>query len=138
MLQRHRNILTVTLVSIAASLGGMGVAVVASGQTNDQASDYTVPLGDYTTTTPGTVPTTPTVPAVTSQGTPSEDDVAPTTTSGGAPTGSSGTPSTATRRGPSHLAFTGAEPLLIGGAGVAFMLFGFTLNRRRRAGGAAA
>ena len=41
-------------------------------------------------------------------------------------------PSKATGRAPTKLAFTGGEPILIGGFGVALMLTGVALHERRR------
>ncbi|MBI5103827.1 MAG: LPXTG cell wall anchor domain-containing protein, partial [Solirubrobacterales bacterium] len=41
-------------------------------------------------------------------------------------------PSTVTRSGPKHLAFTGAEPIVVGLGGASLMLLGFVLHRRRR------
>ena len=42
-------------------------------------------------------------------------------------------PSRATRKGPSHLAFTGGEPIYVGFFGAALMVGGLMLHRRRRA-----
>lgn len=127
----HRRKTILALVVAAACTGGFGVAVTASGQSTNQAGSYTV--GDYTTTTPTTVPSTPTVTAQDETGGGSQTSTSTAGSSGGGGKVPTSTPSTATRRGPNHLAFTGAEPLLIGGVGVALMLAGLMLHRRRRA-----
>jgi hypothetical protein len=130
---RIRHTIGVILTVLAVSLLGMAVAVVASGQSStDQSGDYTVPLGDYTQTTPAT-PTTPT-PTVPQAVVPSGGNKrSPSVTQGSRPI----TPSTApapskvTRR-VDTLAFTGAEPLLIALGGVSLMFLGLLLHRRRR------
>jgi hypothetical protein len=141
MKRLSRHTVVVVLIAVTASLGGMGVAVVAFGQTSTApTSDYTVPLGDYTTTTPSTTPvapapvaptptqTTSTVPAAGGR-VPRGRSVLPTRSSG-RPTPD--LPSKTTRQGPTTLAFTGAEPIVIAFAGVALMLAGFGLHRRRQ------
>ena len=136
---RIRHTAVVVLTVIAASLFGLTVAVVAFGQSTDPTSDYTVPLGDYTQTTPAT-PTTPT-PTLPSAGdeVPSSGHKTPSS-----PSRSRGTvphrtitpsvPAKTTRQ-VNTLAFTGAEPLLIGLGGVSLMLLGFALHHRRRRAG---
>jgi hypothetical protein len=143
MKRLSRHTVVVLLIAAAASFGGLGVAVVASGQTrSDATSDYTVPLGDYTTTTPSSTPTpAPSAPAPTQQTStvpaaggrvPRGRSVLPTRSSGRPRTTTPSVPSKTVRSGPTTLAFTGAEPLLIGFAGVALMLGGFALHRRRQ------
>jgi hypothetical protein len=153
MKRLSRHTVVVFVVALLACAGGMGLSVVAFGQSAADL-DASVPLGDYTGTTPASTaplsgyttptPTTPaTTPAATTPGsggtttgssTPATG-TKPSTTSGNnsVPTASSGpAPSRATRPGPTNLAFTGGEPLIIGGAGVALMLAGLTLQARRR------
>ncbi|QEC48191.1 hypothetical protein FSW04_11855 [Baekduia soli] len=153
-----RHTIVVLITAVVASVGGMGLAVVAFGQSSD-GSGSDAPLSGYTTTTPATTPTsgytttTPasgyTVPTVT---TPSAGGNAPSTSTGasgpttttgrathanghrGTPTGTHAVPVKATRPGPTHLAFTGGEPILAGAAGVALMLAGLALQWRRRRG----
>jgi hypothetical protein len=137
------------VVGLLASVGGLGASVAAFGQTSsDPTSGYTVstvPLGEYTTT----VPSAPPVPAIPRESTVTAQS--PTRTSGGSSTPSvtvprsettaHGTPSIpprTTRNGPRHLAFTGAEPLLVAGAGIVLMLAGFGLHRHRRSARSAA
>jgi hypothetical protein len=151
MKRLSRHTVVVLLVALLSSVGGMTLAVVAFGQgdgaptsgyTTTPTSD-TTPLSPYATT-PSTTPaaTTPaaTTPTRTST-TPSEA----TTTNGANPVRKHGTapvptkenggapPSRATREGPSHLAFTGAEPIYVGLFGAALMAGGLMLHRRRRA-----
>ena len=132
---RIRHTVVVVLTVLAASLLGMAVAVVASGQSStDPSGDYTVPLGDYTQTTPAT-PTTPT-PTVPQAVVPSGGNKSsPRVTQGSRPSTPSTepVPSKVTRR-VNTLAFTGAEPLLIALGGVSLMLLGLLLHRRRRSG----
>jgi hypothetical protein len=132
-LSRHA---LVALAATVACAGGLGASVVASAQTTSEpTSAYTVDtvtLGEYTTTAPSapSVPATVTAqaPARTTGGSPT-----PTVTVPSAETPSSGPPpSRTTRDAPKHLAFTGAEPLIVGAAGLALMLAGFALHRRRR------
>src|SRR3954453_1490014 len=96
---RHRVVVVLTV--LPASLLGMAVAVVASGQSStDPSGDYTVPLGDYTQTTPAT-PTTPTPTLPESAGVPSGGKKSsPRVTQGGRPTNPSTAPvpSKVTRR----------------------------------------
>ncbi|HET6505843.1 MAG TPA: hypothetical protein VFG42_03555 [Baekduia sp.] len=149
MKRLSRHTVVVLLVALGVCLGGMSVAVVAFGQTPSGDPDATVPLGDYTTTTPSTTPTssyttptsstTPTVtttPTETGTGTPtSTHRTKPQRTHGTSPGGSTRTlPSTATatRPGPTHLAFTGGEPIFVGVAGAGLMLAGLALHRRRQ------
>jgi hypothetical protein len=157
-----RHMVVALLVLTTSVLGGLSVAVVAFGQSSSTDPDATVPLGDYTGTTPttstaplsgyttptttptttvqttATTPTTPTTPAT--------QTTEATTTTGGTkgatahgrntvtmPSGGGGTvPSKATGRAPTKLAFTGGEPILIGGFGAALMLTGVALHERRR------
>src|SRR3954470_9673472 len=118
---RIRHTVVVVLTVLAASLLGMAVAVVASGQSStDPSGDYTVPLGDYTTTTPAT-PTTPT-PTVPEAVVPSGGNKSsPRVTQGSRPPPSTApTPAKFTRQ-VNTLALTGAEPLLIALGGVSLM-----------------
>jgi hypothetical protein len=153
MKRLSRHTVVVLLVALGASLGGMSLAVGAFGQGSGNP-DATVPLGDYTGTTPSTsttplsqytnttpattttvVPTQTTGPTQTGQGAPvSTNGTKPTTTSGSAtvPTGTGTLPSRATRSGPTHLAFTGGEPIFVGVGGAGLMLAGLALHRRRR------
>jgi len=140
----------VLMVAVLACIAGMGLAVVAFGQSGistDPTSGYTVtqPLSSYTTPTvpPPTqtgssttgAPVAGTEGPTTSAGSPSKPSTVPTAPHPTpAPTPNPGTPpSQITRPGPTHLAFTGGEPLIIGGAGVALMLSGLALQARRRA-----
>ncbi len=136
MKRLSRHTVVVLLVALLSSAGGLTLAVVAFGQ-----SDGTT-LSPYATTPTTTTPTTPasTTPTKTST-TPSEA----TTTNGANPerkhgkktvpsnNGGGPPPSRATRKGPSHLAFTGGEPIYIGFFGAALMVGGLMLHRRRRA-----
>jgi hypothetical protein len=148
MKRLSRHTVVVLLTALLACLGGLSLAVVAFGQTsaNPDATvptgDYTgttpsVPVSPYTQTTPATVTTTETTtPTQTGQGVPAETNgTAPERTHGSrtTPHGSSTLPSKATRSGPTHLAFTGGEPILVGIAGAGLMLAGLALHRRRRA-----
>jgi len=148
MKRLSRHTVVVLLVALLSSLGGMTVAVVAFGQGAGDP-DATVPTGDYTGTTPSTAPlssytsTTPaTTPATTPTTTPTDTQSSDTVTtkserkhgtSTTVPSGGGDIPSRATRNGPTHLAFTGGEPIYVGFLGVALMLGGLTLHRRRRA-----
>jgi hypothetical protein len=156
MKRLSRHTVVVLLVALGTCLGGMSLAVVAFGQ-NGGNPDATVPLGDYTTTTPAT-PTTPlssytnTTPStVTTTETTAPTKTTPTQTGTGSPVSTNGgttkptrthgsttvpngggdLPSRATRSGPTHLAFTGAEPIFVGAGGAALMLLGLALHRRR-------
>jgi cytoskeletal protein RodZ len=151
MKRLSRHTVVVLLVALASSLGGMSLAVVAFGQSQTNP-DATVPTGDYTATTPtptssytttSTTPATVITPTTTTKPTQTGQS-APVTTNGTKPTTTHGTttvpgggtstlPSKATRNGPTHLAFTGGEPILLGAFGVSLMLLGFALHRRRRA-----
>jgi hypothetical protein len=144
MKRLSRHTVVALLVALSSSVGGLTLAVVAFGQ----GEGTTAPLSPYATTTATTpVATTPaattpasTVPTKTST-TPSEA----TTTNGTNPVRKHGTeppvpgdnggppPSRATREGPSHLAFTGAEPISVGLFGAALIVGGLMLHRRRRA-----
>jgi hypothetical protein len=151
MKRLSRHTVVVLFVLLLSSLGGMSVAVVAFGQSGGDP-DATVPLGDYTGTTPApgsttplssytsTTPTTQTQPVTT----PTETGAStPKSSSGNKPSrthgsttvanGSGPLPSRATRSGPTHLAFTGGEPLVVGAFGLALIVAGFVLHRRRRA-----
>lgn len=152
-----RHTVVVLVIALLACIGGLSLAVVAFGQAG-QNMDATVPLGDYTTTTPATAPSTApplsgytnttatTPPSATTPSKPSSSSGSSTSTSGSGhtrpshPVGTTrhstsvggGQPSRATRPGPTHLAFTGGEPILIGSAGMALMLAGLGLQLRRR------
>jgi hypothetical protein len=148
MKRLSRHTVVVLLVALLSSVGGMTLAVVAFGQSGGDP-DATVPAGDYTGTTPApstaplspyatTPATTPTTPAET---TPTDAQTNTTGTTGperkhgrtNVPSGHGELPSRATRSGPTHLAFTGGEPLYVGFFGVALMAGGLMLHRRRRA-----
>jgi len=150
MKRLSRHTVVVLSVALLSSMGGLTLAVVAFGQSATNP-DATVPAGDYTGTTPSTAPlspyattpaTTPTATAPTTTKT-STTPRSPTTTNGTNPERRHGTskvpsagspvPSRVTRNGPSHLAFTGGEPIYVGFFGVALMLGGLMLHRRRRA-----
>jgi hypothetical protein len=153
MKRLSRHTVVVLFVLLLSSVGGLSVAVVAFGQ-DGADPDATVPIGDYTSTTPAAggaqlspyTTTTPlssyTTTTPTQTQTPTQTSEA-TTTSGGtktsrtpsapsAPSGGGGLPSRATRSGPTHLAFTGGEPIVIGALGVALMGAGVALHARRR------
>ena len=136
---RIRHTAVVVLTVLAASLLGLSVAVVAFGQSStDPTGDYTVPLGDYTQTTPAQPTTpTPTLPETGGGNVPSGGKKTPYVTRRTTTPVTPPTPSKVTRR-VNTLAFTGAEPLVVGLGGVALMLVGFALYRRRRAGRSAA
>jgi hypothetical protein len=143
-----RHTIVVLLIALASSLGGMGVAVVAFGQSGGGAdatvpgggsAGTTAPLSPYTTT-PSTTPTvtTPTAP----EAKPKDEGASkPAEThrtkaerahgTASVPSGSASVPSQAVRRGPTHLAFTGGEPVYVAAFGVALMLAGLGLHRRR-------
>jgi hypothetical protein len=151
-----RHMVVALLVLTTSVLGGLSVAVVAFGQSTSTDPDATVPLGDYTGTTPTTSTTplsgyTTTTPTTTTtstvQTTPPTSTTEGTTTTGGTkgatahgrrnvtiPSGNGGgtSPSKATGRAPTKLAFTGGEPILIGAFGAALMLTGVALHERRR------
>jgi hypothetical protein len=152
MKRLSRRTVVVLLVALGVCLAGMSVAVVAFGQSPSGDPDATVTLGDYTATTPSTPTsaytqpqTTTTVQTVTPTPTDTGQSV-PTTTNGTKPSRTHGSrttpgggtthtlPSTAkaTRPGPTHLAFTGGEPILVGAAGAGLMLAGLALHRRRQ------
>jgi hypothetical protein len=154
MKRLSRHTVVVLVVALLSCAGGMSLAVVAFGQSASD-NDAAVPTGDFTGTTPAptagytaTVPTTtapvspyttttPQSTTSTAESTSTPGTSSPTTANGskdGPSTGSPGgpVPSRATRRGPTHLAFTGGEPLMVGGAGLALMLTGLTLQARRR------
>jgi hypothetical protein len=132
MKRLSRHTVVVLLVALVSSAGGLTLAVVAFGQSDGSLSPYAT-----TSTTTSTTPaaTTPTKTSTT----PSEA----TTTNGANPERKHGTtvpsnnggppPSRATRKGPSHLAFTGGEPIYVGFFGAALMVGGLMLHRRRRA-----
>jgi hypothetical protein len=157
MKRLSRHTVVALSVLLLSSVGGMSVAVVAFGQSGGADPDATVPLGDYTGTTPApstaplsgyttTTPTVQTQPVTPASTTPTETgESSPTTTSGTKPSrthgsatvpnGGGGTvPSRATRSGPTHLAFTGGEPIVIGAFGVMLIAAGFLLHARRRRG----
>ena len=143
MKRLSRHTVVVLLVALLSSVGGLTLAVVAFGQ----GDGATVPTSGYTTTplSPyATTPTTSTTPVTT---TPTKTSTTPseaTTTNGANPERKHGTspvptdnsgppPSRSTRKGPSHLAFTGGEPIYVGFFGAALMVGGLMLHRRRRA-----
>jgi hypothetical protein len=152
LLSRHAAV--ALLVLLTSTLGGLSLAVVAFGQSGGDP-DATVPAGDFTGTTPTppataplsgytttTTSTTPTVntTATTPPGTTDTNETEATSTNG-APSRSHGTtvpnghgelPSRATGSAPTKMAFTGGEPILIGGFGAALMLTGVALHERRR------
>jgi MYXO-CTERM domain-containing protein len=143
-----RHTAVAILVVLIASLGGLGVAVTAFGQ-DASTSTPADPLSGYTPTTattppPATVPrTTPSAVTTPSgeEGSPVEGDSGankPSRTHGSTKTPVATvppTPSRATRDAPTTLAFTGADPLVLGGGGVLLMLAGLGLHRRRRRAG---
>jgi hypothetical protein len=97
----------------------------------------TTPLSGYTNTSATTTPSsTVTAPSSTAEQTPTQSNSSgsgePSTTHGKTPVATPSQPSRATRNGPTHLAFTGADPLLLGGAGAGLMLAGLGLHLRRR------
>lgn len=140
MKRLSRHTVVVLLVALLSSAGGLTLAVVAFGQSDGT----TTPLSPYATA-PTT--TTPTTPASTTPASPTKTSTTPseaTTTNGANPerehgktvpsnNGGGPPPSRATRKGPSHLAFTGGEPIYVGFFGAALMVGGFMLHRRRRA-----
>jgi hypothetical protein len=133
MKRLSRHTVVVLLVALVSSAGGLTLAVVAFGQSDGSLSPYATTPTTTTSTTPAA--TTPTKTSTT----PSEA----TTTNGANPERKHGTtvplsnggppPSRATRKGPSHLAFTGGEPIYVGFFGAALMVGGLMLHRRRRA-----
>jgi MYXO-CTERM domain-containing protein len=148
MKRLSRHTVVVLLVALGVCLGGMSLAVGAFGQSGGDP-DATVPLGDYTQTTPATSTAPLSSYTTTSQTTTPTDTGAglPVTTNGAKPETTHGTKpetthgrrdvalpssSKATRSGPEHLAFTGGEPIVVGAAGAALMLAGLALHRRRR------
>ena len=128
MQRRHLSRRTFAIVSTLAALliAGLAMSVVAFGQ-----STTTTPLSDYTSTTPTLndyTSTTPTLPETT-ETTPADTQVTePTTTSG-----TTAVPTATTSKTPERLAFTGYDPLLVGGIGIVLMLGAVALQRRRRA-----
>lgn len=149
MKRLSRHTVVVLLVALLTSAGGMTLAVVAFGQSTTDP-DANVPTGDYTGTTPSTTTllspyaTTPsTTPTSTTLTQASTTPTQATTTNGSKPVRKHGTvtvpsgggslPSRATRSGPTHLAFTGGEPIYVGVLGAGLMLGGLMLHRRRRA-----
>jgi hypothetical protein len=114
-------------------------AAPTAGYTNPAATTpaTTTPLSGYTNTSATTSPSsTVTAPSSASEGTPTQSNTSgssgPSTTHGKTPVATPFQPSRATRNGPTHLAFTGADPLLLGGAGAGLMLAGLGLHLRRR------
>jgi hypothetical protein len=135
-----RHTVVVLLIALLSSAGGLTLAVVAFGQ-GDPA-----PLSSYETTPTTTAPSTTPVTTTPASTTPTKTSTTPseaTTTNGTNPERKHGTtvpsdnggppPSRATRKGPSHLAFTGGEPIYVGFFGAALMVGGLMLHRRRRA-----
>jgi hypothetical protein len=143
MKRLSRHTVVALLVALLSSVGGLTLAVVAFGQSDGT----TTPLSPYATT-PTTTPAA-TTPAATTpvSTTPTKTSTTPseaTTTNGTNPerkhgktvpsnNGGGPPPSRATRKGPSHLAFTGGEPIYVGFFGAALMVGGLMLHRRRRA-----
>lgn len=149
-----RHMVVALLVLTTSILGGLSVAVVAFGQASGTDPDATVPTGDYTGTTPATSTApvsgyyTTTTPTTTTVVTPTTTTPATSTTKGTSGSGTRGArahgrkdvtlhgggtlPSRATGRAPTKLAFTGGQPLLVGGFGAALMLTGVALQQRRR------
>jgi hypothetical protein len=135
MKRLSRHTVVVLLIALLSSMGGLTLAVVAFGQ-----GDGTSTLSPYATT-PTTAPAA-TTPVVT---TPTETSTTEATTTNGTnperehgkakvpPANSGPPPSRVTRKGPSHLAFTGGEPIYVGFFGAALMAGGLMLHRRRRA-----
>lgn len=148
MKRLSRHTVVVLLIVLLSSAGGSALAVVAFGQgdgaptsgyTATTSPSGTTELSPYSTTPTTTTTPAATTPAVTTPTTTSEA----TTTNGTNPERKHGTavpssnggppPSQATRKGPSHLAFTGGEPIYVGFFGAALMVGGLMLHRRRRA-----
>jgi hypothetical protein len=142
MKRLSRHTVVALLVALLSSVGGLTLAVVAFGQSDGA----TVPTSGYTTTPLSPYATTPTTTTTPASTTPTKTSTTPseaTTTNGTNPERKHGTspvptdnggppPSRATRKGPSHLAFTGGEPIYIGFFGAALMVGGLMLHRRRR------
>ncbi|HWH95469.1 MAG TPA: hypothetical protein VNT03_16525 [Baekduia sp.] len=149
MKRLSRHTVAVLLVLLLSCLGGMTVAVVAFGQSGGDPG-ATVPLSDYTTTTPPasttplssyttptpttttTVTPTTTTPTTTGQSSPAGPST-PTRTQGAATIPAGTVPSRVTRSGPTSLAFTGGEPIVVGAFGLVLTAAGLLLHRRRRA-----
>ncbi len=135
MKRLSRHTFVVLLIALLSSVGGLTLAVVAFGQ-GDGTTTATTLLSPYATTPTTPAATTPTKTsttpseATTTNGTNPErkHGTAPVPTTNGGPP-----PSRATRKGPSHLAFTGGEPIYVGFFGAALMVGGLMLHRRRRA-----
>jgi hypothetical protein len=148
-----RRAFAVLLILLTSSLAGLSLAVVAFGQSGGADPDATVPLGDYTGTTPTTAPlspyttSTPTVQTQTTSTTKTSTATetgasSPTVTNGSKPSRSHGTtsvpngsgelPSRSTGRAPTKLAFTGGEPIVLGAFGIMVMISGVALQQRRR------
>ena len=115
-----RRSIVITVVSAALLVAGLAMSVVAFGQGTD-----TTPLSEYTSTTPTlTQPTQE--PTQTAEPTQTETtESLPTQTS--EPTSTTSTPAPE----PEELAFTGYDPLIAAGLGVALMLGAVALQRRR-------
>jgi hypothetical protein len=147
MKRLSRHTVVVLLIVLLSSAGGSLLAVVAFGQGDGSAptSGYTVTTSTSDTTQLSPYSTTPTTTSVAT--TPTKTSTTPseaTTTNGTNPERKHGKtvvpsnnggppPSRATRKGPSHLAFTGGEPIYVGFFGAALMVGGLMLHRRRRA-----
>ncbi|HEV7495732.1 hypothetical protein [Baekduia sp.] len=131
MKRLSRHTVVVLFVALLSSVGGLTLAVVAFGQgdSSTQLSPYaTTPTTAPVATTPATK--TSTTEATTTNGTNPEREHGKAKV----PVANSGPPpSQATRKGPSHLAFTGGEPIYVGFFGAALMAGGLMLHRRRRA-----
>src|SRR3954469_22219278 len=91
-----RRAFAVLLILLTSSLAGLSLAVVAFGQSGGADPDATVPLGDYTGTTPATAPTspyttsTPTVQTQPTSTTKTSTSTAPTETGSSSPTVTNG------------------------------------------------
>jgi hypothetical protein len=155
MARLSRHTLVVLLIALLSCVGGMSIAVVAFGQSGGDP-DAAVPTGDFTGTTPApvvttaqstgsstlgdyttTVPTTtPTTPTTTTAPTTSQGHKAPHKTAPTVVQGHSSVPLSPARptnvSGPQQLAFTGGEPIIVGGGGIALMLFGVGVAVRQR------
>jgi hypothetical protein len=136
MKRLSRHTVVVLVVALLSSVGGLTLAVVAFGQSGTTPPSST--LSPYATTPTATTPVS-TTPTKTST-TPTEA----TTTNGNNPERTHGRvkapvshgglpPSRATRNGPTHLAFTGGEPIYVALFGATLMVGGLMLHRRRRA-----
>jgi hypothetical protein len=135
MKRLSRHTVVVLVVALLSSVGGLTLAVVAFGQSgttppSSTLSPYaTAPTTTPASTTPTKTSTTPTEATTTNGNNPERTHgrVKVPVSHGGLP------PSRATRNGPTHLAFTGGEPIYAALFGAMLMLGGLMLHRRRRA-----